>query len=217
MPTSGSHLVALLGVSVAVVMACAASVHGQSAGRVYVSGGVLTEVKRFSGDLTDNVLDGETIGGSLGLGSSIGDRWELLISADLPRSTKVVEERSLILRSSRVTLQSTTRNRVTSISTLVRFHPTTESRVRLGYLAGLAFSRMQEQFATAAPDDVPSSLIPRPLESIEYATSPIVGIDAQLPLAAHLSAVPAFYAFVFRSRGVSGLVMRPGVCIRWTF
>ena len=104
-----------------------------------------------------------------------------------------------------------------SVAALVRYHTAPRGRVQLGYLGGVLFLRLQRQFDTQGPADTPISLIPRPLEVMDYGAAPVVGVDARITIAPHLSVVPAFHASAFEFRDVSGVLLRPRIGVRWTF
>jgi hypothetical protein len=206
-----------LGVALGIGGASRLWAQGTPARGPFVSASLFGDVKRFSGDPSDNVLDGAAAGVGVALGTGLTERWQLEVRLDAPRSTEVVRERSVPLRSSTISLQSFTRNRATTVATLLRFTPGTGGRLRLGYLAGLSFLRLWQEFETTASASVPSSLIPRPMQSVEYAAAPTVGVDARLALSSHLSIVPALDAAAFRTRDTSGILLRPRVAVRWTF
>lgn len=184
---------------------------------VYVSGSALGDVKRFSGDPTTNALDGQSFGGAVTLGTSIATRWDLEIGVDVPAFTSTLQPRPVTLRRSTIALQSRTRNRTVSVATLVRFRSAPRGRVQLGYLAGLSFVRLHRKFDTLAPAGIPASLIPKPHKSVDYGAAPTAGVDAQIAIVAHLSVVPGIHASVFNLEGVSGVLLRPRIGVRWTF
>jgi hypothetical protein len=88
--------------------------------------------------------------------------------------------------------------------------------VQLGYLAGMSIVSLRRHFTTLAPD-VPSSLVPLPSESVDYAAAPTMGVDAQVDLWAHLSIVPGLIVTAFHAEDSGGLLLRPRVGVRWTF
>jgi hypothetical protein len=184
---------------------------------VYVSAGALIDFKRFSGNPATNVLDGEALGGSVTLGTSLTPRWDLEVGADIPRSTTDVHTRSVTIQRSTIALQSRTRNRPITMTALIRFRGTPHGRVQVGYLAGLSVLRLQRDFDTEAPANTPDSLIPSPHESVDYGAAPTAGIDARITITRHVSLVPAVCVLPFSSQDVSGVLVRPRVAIRWAF
>src|SRR6188768_2915485 len=80
------HMRGLLTAAAAVaIVACAETAQAQNtiAESAYVTGGVFVDVKRFSGDPTEGILDGEATGGAIAVGTFIGSRWDLQLGLDL--------------------------------------------------------------------------------------------------------------------------------------
>lgn len=217
--TRRGRSLALAGGCAALLISAARSADAQSQPPegVYVSVSALADVKRFSGDPTTNVLDGQAFGGAVALGTSLATRWDLEVGVDTPRLTADIRPRSVTVRRSTITLQSRTRNQTVSVTTLIRFRTARRGRVQIGYLWGLSFLRLRRQFDTQAPADTPASLIPRPQELVDYGVAPTVGVDAHIAIAAHLSIVPAIHVSAFDFHNVSGVLLRPRIGVRWTF
>jgi hypothetical protein len=185
-------------------------------GNVYAGGSLLFEIKRFSGDRADNVLDGESLGLTLALGSAVAARWDAEVDVDVAPSTENVREQSVILGRSTIPIQSITTNRAVTVAALLRFRPPRRGRVQFGYLAGMSIVSFRRHFKTLAPD-VPSSLVPLPSESLDYAAAPAIGVDAQVDLARHLAIVPGLIVTAFDAEDSGGLLLHPRVGVRWTF
>ena len=192
--------------------------HAQSgSGRTYVGASLIGDVKRFSGDLHEAVLNGETYGGAAVFGTSLYPRWDLQLSVDVPHFTATSRPRDVTMQRNIITLQSVTENQTLSVATLVRLHGVHRGRLHLGYLGGLSIVRLRRDFHTEAPPDTPSSLVPKPASSVAYAAGPTLGIDARIDLVSHLSLVPALHATVFSASDSSGILLRPRMSVRWTF
>jgi len=185
--------------------------------RVYVSGALLGDIKRFSGDTTEPLLDGEALGGGLTIGTSLAPRWDLQVGVDVPRFSGTSRDRLVTLQKTTFTLQSVTRNQTLSVATLIRFRGVRRGRVQLGYLGGLSVVRLRRDVHTEAPDGTPGGLIPKPDSTVGYTAAPTVGIDAQIAVAEHVSLVPGLHATVFSLPDTSGLLLRPRLGLRWTF
>lgn len=183
----------------------------------YVTGGVFADVKRFSGDPTEGVLDGTAGGGAIAVGTSIGSRWDLQVALDVTGFSKTRRERDITFQREKITLTSVVENQALSVATLLRFRSAPHGRVRLGYLGGLSFVRLHRKFHTEAPEGTPAGLIPRPNERVDYSAAPTVGIDARIALTEHLSVIPGVHACVFRFAEESGLLVRPRIGVRWAF
>jgi hypothetical protein len=210
----------LFGVSaVALLAGLPHDAHAQSAAteRTYVSASLLADIKRFSGDPTEPILDGESWGGGLAVGTALGPRWDLQVGIDLPRFSATSRDRSVTLQRTTFILQSVTENRGVSVATLLRFRAAARGRVQLGYLAGLSLVRLRRDFHTEAPDTTPAGLIPKPASTVDYSAAPTIGIDARIAIGDHFSFVPGVHATVFSVSDVNGLFVRPHVALRWTF
>ena len=183
----------------------------------YVTAGTFLGVKRFSGDPTEGVLDGEATGGALAVGTSIGSRWDLQVGLDVTGFSRTRRARDITFQRDTITLTSVVENQVLSVATLLRFRSSPHGRVRLGYLGGLSFVRLHRRFHTDAPDGTPAGLIPRPDSRVDYSAAPTVGLDARIAVTEHLSLIPGVHACVFRFADESGLLVRPRIGVRWAF
>ncbi len=191
--------------------------HAQDSVSAYVGGGVIGDIKRFSGEVADPLLDGEAVGVSVHVGTTLHPRWDLQLGVDVPRFTTTSRERNVTFQRRIITLRSVTDNRTLSVATLVRYRGATFGRLQLGYVGGLSFLRFRRNYHTDAPEDTPAALIPRPDASVAYAAAPTLGLDARIDLSSHLSVVPAVHTMVFRVPNESGVMLRPRVSLRWTF
>ncbi len=185
--------------------------------RAYVTGGAFVEIKRFSGDPSEGILDGNIVGGAIAVGSHIGSRWDVQVGVDTTGFSRTERPRSVTFQRRKFMLTSIAENQVVSVSSLLRYRAAPHGRVRLGYLAGLSFVRLHRRFHTIASERTPAGLIPRPDQNVDYSAAPTVGLDARIALSAHLSLVPGIHACVFGFGNDSGLLVRPRVGLRWTF
>jgi hypothetical protein len=183
----------------------------------YVTAGTFVDVKRFSGDPTEGVLDGSALGAAFAVGTSIGSRWDLQVALDVTGFSETRRDRDITFQREKITLTSVVENQVLSVATLLRFRSAPHGRVRLGYLGGLSFVRLHRKFHTDAPEGTPSGLIPRANEHVDYSAAPTVGIDARIALTEHVSLIPGIHACVFRFADESGLLVRPRIGVRWAF
>lgn len=195
----------------------AAYAQERPAAGAYVSGGVIGDIKRFSGDVEDRVLDGEAIGATIVVGTALHPRWDLQLGVDVPRFTTTSRERIVTFQRMPIALQSITENRMLSVAALVRLRGVRRGRLQLGYLGGLSIVRFQRNFHTDAPEGTPAGLIPKPDASVAYAAAPTLGVDARIDLSARLSLVPALHTTLFRVPNESGIMLRPRLSLRWTF
>jgi len=212
------HLRLLAGVVLA-LLAGAGNARAQApiAESAYVTGGAFVEVKRFSGDPQEAVLDGNTAGGAVAVGTHIGSHWDLQLGLDVTGFSRSERPRSVTLAKDTYTLTSVTDNQVLTVATLLRYRAAPHGRWRLGYLGGLSFIRIDRRFHTDASDATPAGLIPRPDEAVDYSAAPTIGLDARVAISDHVSLVPGIHACVFRFGNESGFLVRPRIGVRWTF
>jgi hypothetical protein len=184
---------------------------------VYVSASVLADVKRFSGDPAEPVLDGEAFGANVTVGTRVHRRWDLQLGVDVPRFTETTRERTVTFQRSTIALQSTTRDQALSIATLVRFRAAQHRRIQIGYLAGMSIVRLRRDLSTAGPPRTPASLIPKPSSTVTYGAAPTLGMDARVAVTSRISIVPGVHAYVFNSQDAGGVFVRPRIALRWDF
>ena len=183
----------------------------------YVTGGAFVDIKRFSGDPTEGVLDGNVGGAAVAVGTHIGARWDLQAGLDVTSFSRTDRPRTITLLKDSYTLHSIVENQVLSVATLLRYRGARHGRWRLGDLAGLSFIRLRRRFHTEAAAGTPSGLVPKPSEMDDYSAAPTVGLDARFALSEHLSVIPGIHACVFRFGEDSGLLVRPRIGLRWSF
>jgi hypothetical protein len=186
---------------------------------VYVGGGILADVKRFSGDPSVPTLDGQAVAGAAAAGTSLADRWDIEIGIEVPAFTSHLEAHPVVLnRSTTIALQDRVQNRAIAVPALLRFRGAAHRRVQLGYLVGLSIVRLQRDFDTLAPAGTPAALVPKAHETLGYGAAPVLGLDAQIAITDHLALVPAIHVSVLNVVGqVSGVLIRPQVGLRWMF
>lgn len=203
----------------AFLLLCAASARAQTpiTERAYVTAGAFADVKRFSGDPSEAILDGTVAGGAIAIGTSIGNRWDVQLGVDATGFSRTERHRETTFQKTTIALTSIAENQALSVSTLLRFRAARHGRLRLGYLGGLSFVRLHRRFHTEAPPKTPAGLIPKPSSRVDYSAAPTVGIDARIALTNHLALIPGIHACVFRFGDESGLLVRPRVGVRWAF
>jgi hypothetical protein len=117
-----------------------------------------------------------------------------------------------------------------SAAVLIGYHTGRRYRVRLGFLAGVAFiwqqaTLVQRAFPSVSPlvpsesfqvfpssiDFVPSRFERTETTSTSYRTAPAVGLDADIALGSHFTVVPRMRV----QAGAGLLSLRPGLALRW--
>jgi hypothetical protein len=104
-----------------------------------------------------------------------------------------------------------------SASVLLGYHTERRHRVRLGFLAGVAFLWQQqhsetEQTIPGFPPFVPLRIQRTDLTATTYRPATAVGVEADVAMARHVALIPQM-----RVHAVAGaLSLRPGIAVRWT-
>jgi hypothetical protein len=176
--------------------------------RLFVSGDVFADHKRFSGNSTESTLDVTGTGGGGGIGAQISDRWDVRGEVGIGSTTTVTQP----LLPPVTAFQARTRNRITAYSALVGFSPAATSAVRLTVLGGISFLHVKTDV-----DSVPAGLLVVPHTNIDNVASPTVGVEVPIMLGSHVAVVPALRvrAFTLRTGDTNGFDIRPGVAVRW--
>src|SRR5262245_25856694 len=146
--------------TVCAVLGTAGAARAQSAiaESAYVTGGLFVDIKRFSGDPGEAVLDGSAAGGAVAVGTHIGSAWDLQLALDVPGFSRTERPRVVTFQRETFTLMSVTENQALSVATLLRYRAAPHRRLRLGYLGGLSFIRLHRRFHTEAPAETPAGL-----------------------------------------------------------
>jgi hypothetical protein len=185
--------------------------------RIFVGASLVGEIKRFSGEPGEALLDGNTIGAGLVIGTAIHPRWDLQLGVDMPGETSTSRNRTVTLGKNSYTLQSITTNRTLSVGALVRLRSRRIGRVQFGYLGGISFIRLRRDAHTEGAADVPSGLIPRPVSFIDYSAAPTLGFDARIVVSEHFSLLPGIHATVVNFEPDTGILLWPRIGVRWRF
>ena len=188
-----------------------------SSDRIFIGASVFGEIKRFSGEPGEALLDGNAVGVGVVVGTAIHPRWDLQLGVDIPRETSTSRDRSVTLGKNSYVLQSITTNRTLSVGALVRLRGRRVGRVQFGYLGGISFIRLRRDAHTEASADTPSGLIPRPASFIDYSAAPTLGFDARISLSEHFSLLSGLHATVVNFEPDTGILLWPRVGVRWRF
>jgi hypothetical protein len=194
--------------SLCALVLLAASEAALAQARVFISGDVFADHKRFSGNSTESTLDVTRAGGGGGIGAQVSDRWDVRGEIELGSRTTITEA----LLPPVTTFQARTRNRITAYSALVGFSPATGPRVRLTVVGGISFLHSKTEV-----DSVPAGLVVIPHTNIDNVAAPTVGAEVPIMLTSQVSIVPGMrlHAFTLRTDGTTGFGIRPGIGIRW--
>lgn len=191
--------------------------------RVFVAGSVFADVKRFSGDPSQDTLSANGVGGGPEVGLLVANRWSVRLALDagdtttrsIPIFIGVLTppmNRPVTSYSERIA------TRLVATSALVGFHPDFGRRVHVGILGGMTFLHATRTFDVTPNPGVLAALVVRPHTIVETVAAPTVGVELPIDLTHGLAVAPELRATPFSlAEGVAGLALRPGVAIRWTF
>jgi hypothetical protein len=203
--------------------------------KLYVAGGGFADVKRFnSATYRDQDNQNTTsLGGSVRVGTFVAPKWSLELAIDASRKT-ATNQTDIVILSIYPPLPNfnlTPTNQFTSVGVLVGFHPEVSGRIRPGYLGGISFLRGKYTTAFFIPLGLDTTAILNGLPDfgvgqltalnfpqvtdIRYTTSVTLGIEAAIDVSKHLAVVPELR--VLTVSAPDGLLLRPGVDVRWLF
>lgn len=210
---------------------------GAAAQSPYVGAAVLADVVRTSGSPDQQPGSGETFGGALRVGTSLGPRWgvdlefvrsgetdwqpDVTILANLPpRVTNVfgpVPDLA-IFPTPRIEVES----QLSTLTASLWFRQNVSDRFSIVYLGGVVFSRTEteteiEYGPIPLPRGVPTvPALPTRLysnEAVLYDTGVSVGIEGDIEMTDHLRLVPGLRMLALESQWL----LRPSVGLRWRF
>jgi hypothetical protein len=228
----------------AIIFCAAGRANAQS---LYVGASVVADVVRFSGPsggLGDSIGNGETIGGSLRIGTAVSNRWGVdlefvrpgriestpnfrILQAGRPTIPAVLGVPSGILPEIFPPVDVVIRQRFTTLSTMVWARQSLGARVDLVYLGGVAFTRATSEsrfefvrlggVGRDSLDDLIGPIAPIESRTVSYDAGPSVGIDLRVSMTEHLRLVPGMRLLVVDNAGQSGWITRPSVGLIWMF
>lgn len=164
---------------------------------LWFGGGVQWDVQRFPEEVVPTRLDGAAVGWRLGAGATL---WRHLEVASEWSHAGVIEDRrttTLDVNGRAVTIASTFRHGTRSFAALGGVGHGLTSRARVTYLAGLAFTRVQREFASNAAGSVlvsPSDTTASSPPLVDRFRALIVGVDAHVRVSAGVLVVAGLRA-----------------------
>jgi hypothetical protein len=197
-----------------------ARAQGSAASPFFVDGTVFVGIEeRSRSEISglDDLSTGENpsdrvLGGALSVGTFLGSRVSARLEIALLGETALHTEAVIgSIETSIVDRYIASQ----SYSVLAGYHPPSTARVRLAYLAGVAFVRLREEFIQQLSSEGFPPIIPPTVDvirgkQVSYGPTVMVGLDGVLRLRGHLDLVPQI-----RMTAASGLSIRPGVALRW--
>lgn len=231
-----------------IVLLCfliAAPAFAQSA---YVVGSIGGELTRWS--KTESLgfespsVDGEVFGGSLRVGTSLGDRWgvELEFAGAAALEDETTQGPRILPAFTSLTFTSTTgavtpgsaptiapialryslrvRQRNPTVSTTAWIRQRAGSRVDLVYVGGVAFTRStSDQESSFSVLSLPQVYVPSSqlIRTTLYNVGPVVGMEARIGLTEHVRLVPSVRLHGLSGQPGNGWLVRTGVGLGWVF
>jgi hypothetical protein len=215
--------------------------------RVYVTGDLFADITRFSQVAGPDTLtlsrarppDGIEAGGGGRIGAFFSPAWSLELGFDLGRTHTRTETMSyptplipgLIIRP--VSFESKATVRFAATSMLIGYHPAVSGRVRPGFRGGVSVMHTREAFTLANSSFLFSdagltaglvgmlgiTALPSPVTVEQYTVTSngltaTVGAEAAIALSDHLAVTPELR---LHGGALGGILLRPGVSVRWTF
>ena len=230
----------IFGLVLFLLVVCAA--RPADAQSIYVAGALGADISLVSGQESFGVASpggGEALSGAARVGVVLQDRWgvEVEVSrgaemeSDLGRGGPVPLGAGFPIVLPEVSYET----RITTISTTASLRQQIADRIALVYLGGVVFHRTDREIQypflrgiAALPGNLGFTLgsfvdggvsplgIALPstrVESVQYGTGPVAGIEAHIGYGDHLSIIPGF-----RMHGLpNAWLLRPAVAVGWTF
>lgn len=183
----------------------------------YVQGGIMTDVRRFSGQPNDRVFDGNVATMMIGGGGFLTSMISAGVELDIGAESDVAQSVTVTIAARPETVTTTYASRRHAVSALFGAHSTARHAVRVGVYAGLAFTAFRQRIAANAPAIVLTAPPPA-TEFTHLAAAPIVGVDVAVAISSQFAVVG-----VVRAQGLElgselrGFSVRPGVAVRLSF
>ena len=183
----------------------------------YIQGGIVTDVRRFSGQPTDRVFDGNGAAMMVGGGGFLTSMISAGVELDFGTESEVAQSVTVTVAGRPETVTTMYASRRRAISALFGVHSAAGHAVRIGVYAGLAFTAFRQRIAANAPAIVLSAPPPA-TEFTHLAATPIVGVDVAIAVTQHLAVVGVVRAQALEfASDLRGFSVRPGVAARVSF
>jgi len=197
-----------------VLVLTAATASAQSG---FVQGTFGGDIKRFSGDASSSVFDGTAQLFAIGAGGHLTPHWTILAELDVGGRSSQTTTTSVAISGQARDIHNTYTSERRGLSALAGYETSAHHGVQMVYYAGLSFSTFRREIASDAEEVV----LQQPAPTSDYTdrlTGPIVGIDAVIHLAPHLSLVPSLRAQGLPLGGdLGGHSIRPSIGARVSF
>jgi hypothetical protein len=188
-----------------------------SAQVAYIQGAIVTDVRRFSGQSTDGVFDGNGAAVMMGGGGFLTSLISAGVELDFGTESEVAQSVAVTIAGRPETVTTTYTSRRRTISALFGVHSAPQHAVRVGAYGGLAFTAFRQRIAADAPAIVLATPPPA-TEFTHLAATPIVGVDVAVAISRQLAIVGVVRAQALEAGSdLRGFSVRPGVAARVSF
>ena len=183
----------------------------------YIQGGIVTDVRRFSGQPTDRVFDANVAAIVVGGGGFLTPMISAGVELDFGAESEFAESVTVTIAGRPETVTTTWASRRRTVSALFGVHSAAQRAVRVGAYAGLAFTAFRQRIAADAPAIVLPATPPA-TEFTHLAATPTVGVDVAVAISRNLAVVGVVRAQALESGSdMRGFSVRPGVAARVSF
>jgi hypothetical protein len=209
--------------------------------RIYMTGDLFAEMTRLSRTIAPDLLgsgadaaprDGVTAGGGGRIGAFFTRAWSLELGMDFGKT--ISDERTLGVRppigllipSRGLQYQSRTSHRFSASSVLLGYHPPARGRIHAGFRGGVSFMHTERMFTVASigssltfgptlpgiPPVLTISLVTDQYTAVTNGLTATLAAEAAIDVSGHFAIVPEVRA---HAGGLGGILIRPGVAVRW--
>jgi hypothetical protein len=183
----------------------------------YVQAGIVTDVRRFSGQPNDRVFDGTVATMMIGGGGFLTSMISAGVELDIGAESDVAQSVTVTIAGRPETVTTTYASKRHAASALFGIHSPTRHAVRVGAYAGLAFTSFRQRIAADAPAIVLTAPPPA-TEFTHLAAAPIVGVDVAVAISRHFAVIGAVRAQALEfGSDLRGFSVRPGGGVRLSF
>jgi hypothetical protein len=211
--------------------------------QTYIGASFIGDIVRQSGQRDLNPGNGETFGGALRVGTTLGSQWGVEFEfartgeIDVSPTLAAFSRGSFTVTSSSADevfpiqtfpafTEISAQRQLATLSTMLFWQHSIGDRVTLAYLGGVSFTRVDSRLRIDYEDIIfpPSPLpgfplpLPRPRptiesESVTYDADVAVGFEGRIGMTEHVKLVPG----IRLQTAAGGWTLRPGIGLHWQF
>ena len=197
-----------------ILLCCTAPAFAQAA---FIQGGIVTDVRRFSGQSADRVFDGNGAATIVGGGGFLTSMISAGVELDFGAESEVAQSVTVTIAARPETVTTTYASRRRTVAALFGVHSAAGHAVRVGAYAGLGFTAFRQRIVA----DAPAIVLPSPPPATEFthlAATAVVGVDVAITVSRHFAVVGVVRAQALEfGNDLRGFSVRPGVAARVSF